>query len=292
MSRYYPAVGRRSFWFVERWPREDPESIYIFLGHAVLATGKALFRATWSDDDPKKVFSGSGNIQEERERVTSVMEKLGVAIARGDVRFALRVEEGGGFKPQKESLDIRDGALVRFGKSNWNVDDLTPLFKYAQMNDGIFRPERVPPLDWIYVERQSFERFIAGLALQVQGFAQDDTQSSQHVARTETEKTPPGVATTEYQRANPSKQRIRAVLGIAHEFFNSSGFLMWTKEEAEQELKELLGASRILCREIFAETEMAQYFPGGKGRRGTPNMNRINELSQFRQNFKAANMRN
>ncbi|WP_130876163.1 hypothetical protein [Rhizobium leguminosarum] len=92
------------------------------------------------------------------------MESLGVALARGDVAFALRANAGGDFKRQREAaLDPRVSALVMFGKSNWNVDDFAPLFKFAQMNDGKYRVEQVPPLDWIYLERQTFDRFIAGM---------------------------------------------------------------------------------------------------------------------------------
>lgn len=165
MSRYYPAVSRKSFWFNPPWPRDAPDGSYIFLGNAVLATGRAIFGDEWSDQDPQAAFSHKESVVTERARVAEVMERLGVAIARGDVRFALRTEQGGGeFKPQKEAVDPRTSALVGFGRANWNVDDFTPLFKFAQMDDGRYRVEQVPPLDWIYLERQTFDRFIAGLA--------------------------------------------------------------------------------------------------------------------------------
>ncbi|MGO6898740.1 hypothetical protein ACCT15_35670 [Rhizobium ruizarguesonis] len=106
----------------------------------------------------------------ERARVTNVMERLGVAIARGEVGFALRAEKGGDFKPQKEAVDPRASALIGFGRANWNIDDFTPLFKFAQMNDGKYRVEQVPPLDWIYLERQTFDRFIGGLARELPDF--------------------------------------------------------------------------------------------------------------------------
>ncbi|MHC2457682.1 hypothetical protein ACVMIX_004323 [Rhizobium leguminosarum] len=170
MSRYYPAVSRKSFWFNKPWPRDDPNESYVFLGKAVLATGRAIFGADWSDEDPQAAFSHKESVVAERGRVTEVMERLGVAIARGDVGFALRPEKGGDFKPQKEAIDPRASALTAFGRANWNVDDFTPLFKFAQMNDGKYRVEQLPPLDWIYLERQSFERFIAGLVQELPDF--------------------------------------------------------------------------------------------------------------------------
>ncbi|MBB2720165.1 UNVERIFIED_ORG: hypothetical protein GGD48_005445 [Rhizobium etli] len=164
MSRYYPAVSRKSFWFNKPWPRDAPDGSYVFLGNAALATGRAMFGADWSDDDPQAAFSHKESVVAKRGRVNEVMERLGVAIARGDVSFALRPEQGGDFKPQKEVVDPRTSALVGFGKANWNVDDFTPLFKFAQMNDGKYRVEQVPPLDWIYVERRTFEQFIGRLS--------------------------------------------------------------------------------------------------------------------------------
>jgi hypothetical protein len=164
MSRYYPAVIRKSFWFDKTWPRDAPDGSYVFLGNAVLAVGRAIFGADWSDKDPQAAFSHKGSVVAERARVTDVMERLGVAVARGEVGFALRAEKGGDFKPQKEAVDARTSALIAFSRANCNVDDFTPLFKFAQMNDGKYRVEQTPPLDWIYVERRTFERFIAGLA--------------------------------------------------------------------------------------------------------------------------------
>lgn len=167
MSRYYPAVSRKSFWLDNTWPRDALDGSHVFLGNAVLAVGRAIFGADWSDEDPKAAFSHKESVAAERARVTEVMERLGVAIARGDVAFALRPEKGGDFKPQKEAVDPRASALIAFGRANWNVDDFTSLFKFAQMSDGKYRVEQVPPLDWIYLERQSFERFIAGSAQKI-----------------------------------------------------------------------------------------------------------------------------
>ncbi|MGO6740463.1 hypothetical protein ACC732_28535 [Rhizobium ruizarguesonis] len=164
VSRYYPAVSRKSFWFNKPWPRDAPDGSHLFLGNAVLAAGRAIFGADWSDEDPQAAFSHKDSVAEERARVTEVMERLGIAIARGDVGFALRPEKGGDFKPQREAVDPRASALIAFGRANWNVDDFTPLFKFAQMNDGKYRVEQVPPLDWIYVERRTFEHFIVGLS--------------------------------------------------------------------------------------------------------------------------------
>ncbi|MHC2359041.1 hypothetical protein [Rhizobium leguminosarum] len=494
MSRYYPAVSRKSFWFNKPWPRDALDGSHVFLGNAVLAAGRAIFGADWSDEDPKAAFSHKESVVAERARVTEVMERLGVAIARGDVGFALRPEKFGDFKPQKEAVDPRASALTAFGRANWNVDDFTPLFKFAQMNDGKYRVEQVPPLDWIYLERQTFERFVAGLVPQTPDNVQDkgamqpqqrtaiserapdrrkeiidhvrqgrmrpeeadriakeeslrpfvvlpptgsivlheeslwpievclawiiwrDDHTAQnfhelhrqisvkwqpilgvtgitgfalerrpdvslrHVTATagaerafEAQRrlwrrleagdinavafeltsgrivevpnfqwaylieAPERPGTTELRlgedssplyksvkipregivriwppnengasaaahkppppadmnkRLTPSKQRVREMVTAASAFFDSKGFLMWTKDEAERELRELLGASRTLCREIFAEAEMTLHFPGEKGRRGTPNENRSNELTQFRLNIAAANMRN
>lgn len=99
------------------------------------------------------------------------------------------------------------------------------------------------------------------------------------------------VAAAMPRRSTPSKQRIRDVVEAAGKFFAGSGFLMWTKDEAELELRDLLGAPRNLCRKIFAEPEIAPHFPGEKGPRGTSYENRINELGQFRQFMASANMR-
>lgn len=488
MSRYYPAVSRKSFWFDTTWPRDAPDGAFIFLGQAVLVTGKALFQSDWSDTDPKAAFSGRESVQAERDRMKTVMEALGTAIARGDVHFALRPDSGGEFKRQKEAVDARLGALVMFGKSNWNVDDFTPLFKFAQMNDGRYRVEQVPPLDWIYLERQTFDRFIAGLVPQVpagdepyslreelppfrderaelieavesgQMFSRDAeaaakelglpelsvrpdiadfavmdlpdwsiemavawiiwrdpeavtrfhqpyhrlwttprspfdntpelslagvrmwldftatvgdqsivesfeqaVNSLSHSLRTgaitasamniETRKavtiassdwrylivdsttdtstafrfpSSPDAIYTDIRldretivriwgavsrgtksvefigagapktppKGRTSERRLTEAVEASVDFFRKQGFLLWTKGEAETELREMFGATRAQSNKIFAKEGIKEHFLGGKGRRGSPNPNRDNELEQFRQFFLSGNMGN
>jgi hypothetical protein len=154
---YYPAVTRSSFWFDSSQPRDAPDGSYVFIGRAVDIVGRAIF-ADWQEDMPQKAFR-SGKDQNAIARISQIMDMLGPAIARGEVKFALREAKGGDFKLPREELGVRDGAFVQFSRSSWNVDDFTPLFKFGQMSDGIFRPYYSVP-DWIYVERESLHQFI------------------------------------------------------------------------------------------------------------------------------------
>lgn len=85
------------------------------------------------------------------------MNLLGDAIAVGKIGFALRPPEGGAFKLPREV----DRSSM-FGATEWNVDDYRSFFKFAQMSDGRFRFDTRPAGDWIFVERVSLDRFLAG----------------------------------------------------------------------------------------------------------------------------------
>lgn len=88
-----------------------------------------------------------------------------------------------------------------------------------------------------------------------------------------------------------SEAEIRRAMQEAIKFFDSHNYLMWTREEAEQELPILLRASRQMYRSIFAEPDIEKHLPLKQGRRGPVNENRSNELVEFRQFFESANMR-
>ncbi|MCP2132984.1 hypothetical protein J2S28_000036 [Rhizobium sp. SLBN-94] len=159
---YYPAVRRSSFWFDSSRPRDAPDGNYVFIGTAVDILGRAIF-ADWQEDTPRKAFASVGKDKNAIDRISQIMDELGPAIARGQVKFALRAAKGGDFKLPREELGVREGAFIQFSRSSWNVDDFTPLFKFGQMSDGIFRSDYSVP-DWIYVERESLHQFITSNA--------------------------------------------------------------------------------------------------------------------------------
>lgn len=97
------------------------------------------------------------------------------------------------------------------------------------------------------------------------------------------------------QRRQTSRQQIRDAIVAASVYFGSHKLLMWTRDEAENELPKFFEAnslSRVLCRQIFAESEIALLLPEKRGRRGPVNSQRQMELDEFRRSFVAANMRN
>jgi len=158
---YYPAVTRSSFWFDSSQPRDAPDGSYVFIGRAVDILGRAIF-ADWQEDTPRKAFASVGKDKNAIDRISQIMDELGPAIARGQVKFALRAAKGGDFKLPREELGVREGAFIQFSRSSWNVDDFTPLFKFGQMSDGIFRSDYSVP-DWIYVERESLTLFASSI---------------------------------------------------------------------------------------------------------------------------------
>lgn len=159
---YYPAVKRSSFWFDSSRPRDAPDGSYVFIGTAVDILGRAIF-SDWQEDTPRTAFTSVGKDQNAIDRISQIMDKLGPAIARGQVKFALRAAKGGDFKLPREELGVREGAFIQFSRSSWNVDDFTPLFKFGQMSDGIFRSDYSVP-DWIYVEQESLILFANSIA--------------------------------------------------------------------------------------------------------------------------------
>lgn len=153
MSRAQATI-RNSFWNDERWPRDAADGSFVFLGRALTKVGRARF-SDWTDDAALKFYAGVN--RPTNRIVEEAMNELGDAIACGKVGFALRAPEGGAFKMPRE-MDRSS----HFGATEWNVDDYRPLFKFAQMSDGHFRFETRPGKDWIFVERASLDRFIAG----------------------------------------------------------------------------------------------------------------------------------
>lgn len=107
-----------------------------------------------------------------------------------------------------------------------------------------------------------------------------------------------GLHSTEYQqpsivkRKRVSMDQIRSTIKAANSFLIQKEYLPWTREEAVKQLGDLIGASRIQVRGIFAEPDFAELFPSEKGPRGRKNQNRCNELEEFRRYFETANMRN
>lgn len=160
---YYPAATRNSFWFDNSRPRNAPDGSYLFIGSAVDILGRAIF-ADWQEDTPKKAFASVARDQDAVTRIVQIMDELGPAIARGQVGFALRAAKGGNFKLPREELGVREGAYVQFSRSAWNVDDFTPFFKFGQMSDGVFRADSSGVLDWIFIERESLEKFSVSIA--------------------------------------------------------------------------------------------------------------------------------
>lgn len=153
MSRM-EAVTRKSFWNDEQWPRDAADGSYVFLGRALNKVGREKF-SEWTDNAASDFFARVN--RPTNKIVEEVMNLLGDAIAVGKVGFALRPPEGGAFKLPRE---VDRSSL--FGATEWNVDDYRSFFKFAQMSDGHFRFETRPTGDWIFVERVSLDRFIAG----------------------------------------------------------------------------------------------------------------------------------
>lgn len=212
---YYPAVRRSSFWFDGSQPRDAPDGSYVFIGRAVDILGRAIF-ADWQEDTPQKGFR-SGNDQNAINRISQIMDMLGPAIARGQVKFALRAAKGGDFKLPREELGVREGAFIQFSRSSWNVDDFTPLFKFGQMSDGIFRSDYTVP-DWIYVERDSLESFAAELTPRAQPVRESDLTMPDTLVVERAQK----IIGIKKEHPTHSKEQIRLELGLSKTAFISS----------------------------------------------------------------------
>jgi hypothetical protein len=213
---YYPAVRRSSFWFDSSRPRDAPDGNYVFIGTAVDILGRAIF-ADWQEDTPRKAFTSVGKDQNAIDRISQIMNMLGPAIARGQVKFALRAAKGGDFKLPREELGVREGAFIQFSRSSWNVDDFTPLFKFGQMSDGIFRPDYSVP-DWIYVERESLESFAAELTTRAQPVRESDLTLPDTLVVERAQK----IIGIKKEHPTHSKEQIRLELGLSKTAFISS----------------------------------------------------------------------
>lgn len=212
---YYPAVRRSSFWFDSSRPRDAPDGSYVFIGTAVDILGRAIF-ADWQEDTPRTAFTSVGKDQNAIDRISQIMDKLGPAIARGQVKFALRAAKGGDFKLPREELGVREGAFIQFSRSSWNVDDFTPLFKFGQMSDGIFRSDYSDP-DWIYVERESLETFSAEVTTRAQPVTESLTAPDNLVVERAQ-----NIIAIKKEHPTHSKEQIRLESGLSKTGFNSS----------------------------------------------------------------------
>ena len=303
------------------WPRDTPD--YVFLGRVVNLIGWNRFPDEWRENELIELFlpmffEGKEHVIKENSYeemylscvVDAIEKDHGVRLEPLDAYFRFIAED------RRKSQDriwtvydilikaFLDGDLKSYGQKigggtpfeeipaiEWTRDDITDWFMFCHQGPYAHSPSRLKrtlPSDelpkFIFVERVSLQAF-----LQEWG---DNLQWYLHVERVVVpgDHAEKSMSHTLSPTA-PSLNEIRAVIENAANYFREQGFLVWTKEEAESELRTLIGAKRNQCRPIFADDEMRAYFTGARGRRGSPNPNRNNELAQFRQFFQAANMR-
>jgi hypothetical protein len=197
------------------------------------------------------------------------------AILDGSLRFVLLPKRGGAFSPPQE-------------RTWWNVKDVDRIFYWCQLNpkDPTGIGVGGDDFQYVFVDEHDLNKLLTHASSEGVTAAQRDHSAGDKITPNEPQRA--DIAS----RGGVSSKRIRKTVEAAAAFFRRNGFLMWTKDEAEKELREILGATRIQCRSLFAEEGVQQHFPGEKGRRGTPNINRNKELEQFRHFFGSANMRN
>lgn len=217
--------------------------------------------------------------------------------------------ESGIFRPNGRAVNQR---LFKFSEAKrdlWRNLEIGALKGRAIVIEGS-RPIEIPSLDWSYLEASMNEQGPTELKFRSSStpqykdvtFVRSDVFRIWPQADSLLETCPGSVAGKSDHASAPRKEitpsrsssappDIRRAIIAAATFFADRGYLMWTRDEAYKQLRELLGASRAKCKPIFAKEGIEAYFPGKRGRRGPVNINRDKELAEFRQFFESANMR-
>lgn len=309
------------FWMATKWPVDTKE--YIFLGRAIASLGIASFAENWSGNEPKELFLPKFAEGQEYSIEVGSFEDLylrDVAQAAAETNGEILPPLDAYFKyiaadQRKNIARIRtvvsamikafvEGEIKTFRQKigggtpfeeipglEWTSDEAHDWFLFCHQGPYAQPPSRLRSIQditarpsFIFVERLSFDSFVARRGDNLQWYLYAERVAVPGV-------NPEKSMSHTLPSTAPSLKEIRAVIENAANYFREQGFLVWTKEEAESELRTLIGAKRNQCRPIFADDEMKAYFTGARGRRGSPNPNRDNELAQFRQFFQAANMR-
>ena len=151
--------------YPERWPHDPPN--YVFLARAFREIGRARYGDQWTDsyiepEEPPEDCDDAADEQYDRdcEQAKVKFENMHASIARtiaeqselGNLRTALRHKAGGQMNALKPCV--------------WNTENVGTRFFRCQMSlsQPFQDPARVPfePLYWIYVTRESLDRYIGG----------------------------------------------------------------------------------------------------------------------------------
>jgi hypothetical protein len=149
----------------ERWPHDPPN--YVFLARAFQEIGRARYGDQWTDsyiepEEPPEDCDDAADEQYDRdcEKAEVEFENMHASIARtiaeqselGNLATALRHRAGG----QMNALE----------PYVWNTENVGPRFFRCQMSlsQPFQDPARVifRSLQWIYVTRESLDRYIGG----------------------------------------------------------------------------------------------------------------------------------
>jgi hypothetical protein len=151
--------------YPERWPHDPPN--YVFLARAFREIGRARYGDQWTDsyiepEEPPEDCDDAADEQYDRdcEQAKVKFENMHASIARtiaeqselGNLRTALRHKAGG----QMNALE----------PCVWNTENVGTRFFRCQMS--LSQPfqdaarVRFEPHYWIYVTRESFDRYIGG----------------------------------------------------------------------------------------------------------------------------------
>jgi hypothetical protein len=149
----------------ERWPRDIPD--YVFLARAFQEIGRARYGNQWTDSyiEPEEPPEDCDDVADEQydrdcEQAEVKFEDMHASIAYtiaeksewGVLATALRHTAG--------------GQMNALGPYVWNIDNVGTRFFRCQMSlsEPFQDPARVrfEPLYWIYVTRESLDRFIGG----------------------------------------------------------------------------------------------------------------------------------
>jgi hypothetical protein len=149
----------------ERWPRDTPD--YVFVARAFQEIGRARYGNQWTDSyiEPEEPPEDCDDVADEQydrdcEQAEVKFENMHASIARtiaeqselGNLATALRHEAGG----QMNALE----------PYVWNTENIGTRFFRCQMSlsQPFQDPARVrfEPLYWIYVTRESLDRYIGG----------------------------------------------------------------------------------------------------------------------------------
>lgn len=157
-----------NIWTADKWPpRHTRDEKYTFLAAAVEAVGRHLYPLDWTDSDP--ISTGQGG-----ERFKAVQEWLAGTIARNELPFVLFPESMGEPRLPREQTS----GMSKFGASDWNVADISPLFLSCQMPGEVIHPEWPVQPDWIYVSRDALEALVRGRSVLNKPFERKPSSSS------------------------------------------------------------------------------------------------------------------